>query len=116
MTATSAKILDGKALSQSVRAELKERVDRLRAKGVVPRLDVLVAIQDPSSRALALAHIASAKAEAGDVLGAFQVVAKIQDLGLGLDHFQDRAVVGADHARTTFFHEFLHSRPASKSG
>jgi len=45
----SAQILDGKALSQQIRAELKERVDRLRAKGVVPRLDVLVAAQDPSS-------------------------------------------------------------------
>lgn len=47
----SAQILDGKALSQQVRAELKERVDRLRAKGIVPRLDVLVAAQDPSSLA-----------------------------------------------------------------
>jgi methylenetetrahydrofolate dehydrogenase (NADP+)/methenyltetrahydrofolate cyclohydrolase len=34
-----------------LRAEIKERVDVLRAKGVVPRLDVLVAAQDPASQA-----------------------------------------------------------------
>ncbi|MBX3120073.1 MAG: bifunctional 5,10-methylenetetrahydrofolate dehydrogenase/5,10-methenyltetrahydrofolate cyclohydrolase [Fimbriimonadaceae bacterium] len=45
----SAQILDGKALSQQIRAELKERVAVLAAKGIVPRLDVLVAAQDPAS-------------------------------------------------------------------
>lgn len=47
----SAQILDGKVLSQEIRASLKERVAALREKGIVPRLDVLVAIQDPSSLA-----------------------------------------------------------------
>lgn len=47
----SAQILDGKSLAKEVRAGLKIRVDALRAKGVVPRLDVLVAIQDPASLA-----------------------------------------------------------------
>jgi len=45
----SAQILDGLALSREVRASLKERVDALRAKGVIPRLDVLVAAHDPAS-------------------------------------------------------------------
>ena len=45
----AAEILDGLSLSKEVRAELKERVDVLRAKGVVPRLDVLVAAHDPAS-------------------------------------------------------------------
>jgi methylenetetrahydrofolate dehydrogenase (NADP+)/methenyltetrahydrofolate cyclohydrolase len=45
----AAEILDGLALSKQVRAELKDRVDALRAKGVTPRLDVLVAAQDPAS-------------------------------------------------------------------
>ncbi len=45
----AAEILDGSALSKIVRAELKERVDRLRDRGVIPRLDVLVAAQDPAS-------------------------------------------------------------------
>jgi len=44
-----AQILDGLALSKLTRERLKERVDVLRAKGVIPRLDVLVASQDPSS-------------------------------------------------------------------
>jgi methylenetetrahydrofolate dehydrogenase (NADP+)/methenyltetrahydrofolate cyclohydrolase len=47
----SAQILDGLALSKELRAELKERVDRLTEKGVIPRLDVVVAAQDPSSLA-----------------------------------------------------------------
>ncbi len=42
-------ILDGLALSKEFRAELKVRVDVLRAKGIVPRLDVIVAAQDPAS-------------------------------------------------------------------
>ena len=42
-------ILDGLALSKEFRAELKVRVDLLRSKGVIPRLDVIVAAQDPSS-------------------------------------------------------------------
>lgn len=45
----SAQILDGLALSKLLIAELKDRADALRAKGVVPRLDVLVAAQDVAS-------------------------------------------------------------------
>jgi len=44
-----ARILDGLALSKIVREALKSRVDLLRTRGVVPRLDVLVAAQDPAS-------------------------------------------------------------------
>ncbi|MEI7576348.1 MAG: bifunctional 5,10-methylenetetrahydrofolate dehydrogenase/5,10-methenyltetrahydrofolate cyclohydrolase [Armatimonadota bacterium] len=44
-----ATILDGLALSKIVRAELAERVAALRVKGVTPRLDVVVAAQDPAS-------------------------------------------------------------------
>lgn len=47
----SANILDGKALSQARRALLKERVTNLRDRGVIPRLDVIVASQDPASLA-----------------------------------------------------------------
>lgn len=47
----SAQILDGLALSKIVRASVKERVDALLARGVRPRLDVLVASQDPASQA-----------------------------------------------------------------
>lgn len=44
----SAQILDGKTLARQIRAELKERVSAL---GLTPRLDVIVAAQDPSSLA-----------------------------------------------------------------
>lgn len=44
-----ATIFDGLALSKLVRAELAERVAALKAKGVTPRLDVVVAAQDPAS-------------------------------------------------------------------
>ena len=47
----SAVVLDGLALSKILRAELKERVNRLREQGVTPRLDVIVAAQDPASLA-----------------------------------------------------------------
>ncbi|RYG36772.1 bifunctional 5,10-methylenetetrahydrofolate dehydrogenase/5,10-methenyltetrahydrofolate cyclohydrolase, partial [bacterium] len=44
-----AQILDGLSLSKTLRAELKERVSALREKGVVPRLEAIVAAQDPAS-------------------------------------------------------------------
>lgn len=42
-------ILDGKALGRRIREELAARVARLGERGVVPRLDVIVAAEDPSS-------------------------------------------------------------------
>lgn len=47
----SAEILDGLALSRELRSYLKARVAILRARGVVPRLDVVVAAQDAASLA-----------------------------------------------------------------
>jgi methylenetetrahydrofolate dehydrogenase (NADP+)/methenyltetrahydrofolate cyclohydrolase len=47
----SAQILDGKALSQLVRDDVHKRVERLRQYHIVPRLDALVASQDPASLA-----------------------------------------------------------------
>ena len=49
--AAPAQILDGLALAKRVRADLKDRVDRLREVGIIPRLDVIVAAQDPASLA-----------------------------------------------------------------
>lgn len=46
-----AQILDGLALSRIVREQVRERVEALRARGVQPRLDVVVAAQDPASLA-----------------------------------------------------------------
>lgn len=47
----SAELLDGKALSKVVRDELAQRVSALVSRGVRPRLEVLVASQDPASQA-----------------------------------------------------------------
>ena len=63
----SAQILDGKAVSKQIRAELKARVERLRSHGVVPRLDVLVAAQDPSS--LKYVEMKHKWAEAAGIIG-----------------------------------------------
>jgi methylenetetrahydrofolate dehydrogenase (NADP+)/methenyltetrahydrofolate cyclohydrolase len=46
-----ATVLDGRGLAREVRSELKVRVDALRSKGVVPRLEAVVAAQDPASLA-----------------------------------------------------------------
>ncbi len=47
----SARILDGKSLAFDTRERLKEEVAKLIARGVTPRLDVIVASQDPASQA-----------------------------------------------------------------
>jgi methylenetetrahydrofolate dehydrogenase (NADP+)/methenyltetrahydrofolate cyclohydrolase len=46
-----AQLLDGKALSDKLRAEVAERTARLIANGITPRLEAIVAAQDPSSLA-----------------------------------------------------------------
>lgn len=47
----SATLIDGKSLSTQLRAQLAERVSALSAAGIRPRLEVLVASQDPASLA-----------------------------------------------------------------
>lgn len=89
----SAQILDGKALSQQIRAELKERVAKLAEKGIVPRLDVLVAAQDPAS--WAYVRMKRKWAEAAGMLGEIyevgenttqaEVIAKIRELNANPD-------------------------------
>lgn len=46
----AAKILDGKAISAEIRAELKARVSELKEQGIVPGLGVLLVGDDPASR------------------------------------------------------------------
>ena len=83
-----AQILDGLALSKIVRAEVKERVDELRAKGIAPRLDVLVAAQDPASLSYVrmkrkwceAAGIVSQSYEVDESTTQAQLLAKIREL------------------------------------
>ncbi len=70
----SAQLLDGKAVSRIVRDDVKERVDKLKARGIQPRLDAIVASQDPAS----LAYVAMKQkwcAEAGIISESFSVSA-----------------------------------------
>jgi methylenetetrahydrofolate dehydrogenase (NADP+)/methenyltetrahydrofolate cyclohydrolase len=46
----SARIIDGKAIAQEVRAEWKLRADALKARGVTPGLAVIIVGEDPASR------------------------------------------------------------------
>jgi methylenetetrahydrofolate dehydrogenase (NADP+)/methenyltetrahydrofolate cyclohydrolase len=45
-----AEILDGKALAKSIRQELKEEVDRLKEKGIKPKLAVIMVGDDKASK------------------------------------------------------------------
>lgn len=84
----SAQILDGLAASRALREEVAERTRRLTQMGVIPRLDVLVAAQDPSS----LAYVrmkrnwcakAGIQSEAYEVDGSWtqeRLIAKINEL------------------------------------
>jgi methylenetetrahydrofolate dehydrogenase (NADP+)/methenyltetrahydrofolate cyclohydrolase len=46
----TAKIIDGKAIAQEVRAEWKLRADALKARGVTPGLAVIIVGEDPASK------------------------------------------------------------------
>ncbi|MHC4265063.1 MAG: bifunctional methylenetetrahydrofolate dehydrogenase/methenyltetrahydrofolate cyclohydrolase FolD [Planctomycetota bacterium] len=46
----SAQIIDGKKIAQQMREELKEEVEKLRSKGIVPGLGVVLVGQDPASQ------------------------------------------------------------------
>ena len=45
----SAKILDGKILSEEIRKQIKERVERLKNRGIIPGLAVILVGNDPAS-------------------------------------------------------------------
>lgn len=67
-----ARILDGKELSRRVREELKARVAALSERGVQPRLEVLVAADDPASQTYVKMKRKWAE-EAGILTGTFEV-------------------------------------------
>jgi methylenetetrahydrofolate dehydrogenase (NADP+)/methenyltetrahydrofolate cyclohydrolase len=48
-TTGSARVLDGKATAAAIRAEVREACDRLRARGVVPGLTVILVGDNPAS-------------------------------------------------------------------
>jgi methylenetetrahydrofolate dehydrogenase (NADP+) / methenyltetrahydrofolate cyclohydrolase len=46
----TAKIIDGKQIASQMRAELKEQVEKLKQKGIVPGLGVILVGDDPASK------------------------------------------------------------------
>jgi len=46
----TARIIDGKAIAQEVRAEWKLRADALKARGITPGLAVIIVGEDPASK------------------------------------------------------------------
>lgn len=63
----SAKIISGKEVASSIREELKERVARLKEKGVVPGLGVVLVGEDPAS-----VSYVTAKAKGAEEIGMFE--------------------------------------------
>ena len=67
-----AEIISGKEISKSIRDELKNKVDELRAKGITPGLGVVLVGEDPAS------HVyVRAKGKACDKLGIYSDTIKL---------------------------------------
>jgi methylenetetrahydrofolate dehydrogenase (NADP+)/methenyltetrahydrofolate cyclohydrolase len=62
-----AKIIYGKEISAQIRVELKERVDRLKARGITPGLGVVLVGEDPAS----ISYV-TAKAKGAEEIGMFE--------------------------------------------
>jgi len=62
-----AKIIYGKEISAQIRIELKERVSRLKARGVTPGLGVILVGEDPAS-----VSYVTAKAKGAEEIGMFE--------------------------------------------
>lgn len=92
----SAQILDGKALSQSIRLQLKDRVAELKSRGIVPRIEAVVAAQDPAS--LAYVKMKRAWAEAAGMESGSYMVESSTHSDMVLEHIwrlnQDDSVHG----------------------
>lgn len=74
-------VLDGRTLARQIREELKPRVAALKAQGVTPRIEAVVAAQDPAS----LAYVAMKQKWAGWVgiaSGAFMVTDEVDQAQL----------------------------------
>ncbi|MER3413116.1 MAG: transcription antitermination factor NusB [Armatimonadota bacterium] len=72
LPSNEARILDGKQLSKQVREELKVRVAALQERGIQPRLEVLVAAEDPGSQTYVKMKRKWAE-EVGILTGTFEV-------------------------------------------
>jgi len=67
-----ARIISGKEVAASIREELKERVARLKEKGVVPGLGVVLVGEDPAS-----VSYVTAKAKGAEEIGMFEETVRL---------------------------------------
>lgn len=67
-----AKIISGKEVASSIREELKERVARLKEKGVTPGLGVVLVGEDPAS-----VSYVTAKAKGAEEIGMFEETVRL---------------------------------------
>jgi methylenetetrahydrofolate dehydrogenase (NADP+) / methenyltetrahydrofolate cyclohydrolase len=89
----NAQLLDGLALSRILRSELKTRVDALLRAGIQPRLDVLLAADDPASVTYVRmkrkwceeAGIVSSVYEVNEATTQAEIIAKINELNKNPD-------------------------------
>jgi methylenetetrahydrofolate dehydrogenase (NADP+)/methenyltetrahydrofolate cyclohydrolase len=50
VSAMTAQLIDGKALAKEIRAQVAGRTAALKARGVVPRLSIILVGEDPASQ------------------------------------------------------------------
>jgi methylenetetrahydrofolate dehydrogenase (NADP+)/methenyltetrahydrofolate cyclohydrolase len=93
-----AKIISGKEISGTIREELKARAARLRAKGVVPGLAVVLVGEDPAS-----VSYVTAKAKAADEIGILEATIRLPATAA------ESEILGTvdDLNRDTRYHGFL---------
>lgn len=77
----TAKIIDGNAIAKEVRAQWKERAERLKAKGVMPGLAVIIVGDDPASQVYVRNKV-RACAEAGLYSEKIELPASVSEAGL----------------------------------
>ncbi len=77
----TAKIIDGNAIAKEIRAQWKERAERLKAKGVVPGLAVIIIGDNPASQVYVRNKV-RACAEAGLYSEKIELPANVSEAGL----------------------------------
>jgi len=77
----TAKIIDGNAIAKVVRAQWKERAERLKSKGVVPGLAVIIVGDNPASQVYVRNKV-KACAEAGIYSEKIELPANVSEAGL----------------------------------
>jgi len=101
----AAKIIKGTEVAAQIREELKERVKRLKEKGIIPGLGVVLVGQDPAS-----VSYVTAKAKGAEEIGMFE-----QTINLPADASEEEVLQTVDRLnRDPKFHGVLVQLPLPK--